>query len=129
MAYCWHGNYPCRRCFALTLELQAEGEIDLEVPEKRNVLVYQLHGKTEVNNEQIGDKQIIEFEKGGTQIQIEAQEESLILFLAGDPINEQMVQHGPFVMNTQAEIYEAMQDYQSGKMGFLAPKAATVNHS
>lgn len=104
---------------ALTLEMQEEGEIKFEISESRNILLYQLHGKTKVNGQGIGDKQLVEFEKEGTEIEIKADKESVILFLAGDPIDEPMVQHGPFVMNTQTEILEAMSDYQMGKMGFL----------
>ena len=43
------------------------------------------------------------------------------LWLAGEPIDEPMVSHGPFVMNTTTEIMEAMRDYQMGKMGMLTP--------
>jgi len=104
---------------ALTLELTNDGELSIEVPEKRNLLVYQLHGKTTINGKQIGDKQLIEFVKGGTEVHITAEKESVILFLTGDPIDEPLVQHGPYVMNSQTEILEAMRDYQMGKMGFL----------
>ena len=41
------------------------------------------------------------------------------LVLGGVPIEEKVVQHGPFVMNTESEIMEAMRDYQMGKMGVL----------
>ncbi|MBL7877835.1 MAG: pirin family protein, partial [Cyclobacteriaceae bacterium] len=39
--------------------------------------------------------------------------------LSGEPLNEEVVSHGPFVMNTQTQIMEAMRDYQMGKMGIL----------
>jgi len=42
---------------------------------------------------------------------------------AGSPINEKVVQHGPYVMNTETEILEAMRDYQKGKMGILVEEA------
>jgi redox-sensitive bicupin YhaK (pirin superfamily) len=43
-----------------------------------------------------------------------------LLFLSGEPINEKIATYGPYVMNTQTEILEAMRDYQMGKMGFLS---------
>jgi len=104
---------------ALTLELKDDGEISIKVNENRNILLYQLHGKTTINGTEIGDKQLIEFVKDGTDVRIKAEKESVILFLTGDPIDEPMVQHGPYVMNSQTEILEAMRDYQMGKMGVL----------
>ena len=59
------------------------------------------------------------FEESGDQISITAKTETEFLLLAGLPLNEPKVQHGPFVMNTETEILEAMRDYQMGKMGFL----------
>jgi len=53
------------------------------------------------------------------EILLEANTDAKLLLMAGDPINEPLVTHGPFVMNTQTEILEAMRDYQNGKMGFL----------
>ena len=41
------------------------------------------------------------------------------LLLAGEPLNEKVIRHGPFITNTEAEMKQAMQDYQSGKMGIL----------
>ncbi len=104
---------------ALTLEMEVDGALRFEIPEDRNILLYQLNGRTLVNGVELGDKQLVEFEKEGNEVIIKSSEKSLLLFLAGDPINEPMVKHGPFVMNTQTEVLEAMRDYQMGKMGFL----------
>jgi len=62
---------------------------------------------------------LIIFENKETDIEITASKNSHLLLLSGEPINEKVVQHGPFVMNTTSEIMEAMRDYQMGKMGVL----------
>ena len=56
----------------------------------------------------------------GASLEIEGADEVRALLLCGEPINETIVGHGPFVMNTQQEIQQAMVDYQSGKMGHLS---------
>ena len=58
-------------------------------------------------------------EDEGEEISFSASEESQVLLLSGSPIQEKVVQHGPFVMNSETEILEAMRDYQMGKMGIL----------
>ena len=62
------------------------------------------------------------FEQAGTTFRVEntGDGEVKVLFLSGAPLNEPIAGYGPFVMNTQEEIYDAMRDYQSGKMGRLA---------
>jgi hypothetical protein len=60
---------------------------------------------------------LVEFETYGTEIQIEASEDSILILGHALPFNEPMVAQGPFVMNTQEQISEAYQDYQSGKFG------------
>jgi len=62
---------------------------------------------------------MITFNHDGNTIEFEAKKESVILILSGIPIKEKVTQCGPFVMNTQTEILEAMLDYQQGKMGYL----------
>ncbi len=104
---------------AYTLELSEGGSLEFEVAESRNVLLYQLHGYTMVNDQQVSDTQMVHFDSEGESIIIHAQSDAVILFLTGEPINEPMTQYGPFVMNTQTEILEAMRDYEQGKMGVL----------
>jgi hypothetical protein len=62
---------------------------------------------------------MIVFNQDGNIIQFEAKQKSTLLILSGEPINEKINQYGPYVMNTQTEILEAMRDYQQGKMGYL----------
>jgi redox-sensitive bicupin YhaK (pirin superfamily) len=55
----------------------------------------------------------------GEQFTIEATEDAIILVLGGEPINEPIAAHGPFVMNTREEIVQAFEDFNKGKFGFL----------
>lgn len=105
---------------AYTLELKTGGKLSIDISSERNTMLYQLHGKTIVQDQLVGDKQLVYFSNDGETIEIEAENDSLILFLAGDPINEPMVSWGPYVMNSQTEILEAMRDFQMGKMGVLS---------
>ena len=50
--------------------------------------------------------------------------ETQVLLLGGVPLNEPVVQHGPFVMNTEAEIAAAIRDYQAGRMGSIEAASA-----
>ncbi len=60
------------------------------------------------------------FDPAGTGVKFQATEDTRILFLNGAPLNEPIVGHGPFVMNTEVEIRKAFEDYRSGAMGHLA---------
>ena len=55
----------------------------------------------------------------GEVFEIEATEETVILVLSGEPINEPIAAHGPFVMNTREELLEAFNDFNTGKFGYL----------
>ena len=62
---------------------------------------------------------MVTFNLDGEIIQFKATKKSTLLVLSGEPIKENVTQYGPYVMNTQTEILEAMRDYQQGKMGHL----------
>ena len=62
---------------------------------------------------------LVQFIKGDGEIVLKANAMAKILLISGQQIEEPLVTHGPFVMNTQTEILEAMRDYKDGKMGFL----------
>ncbi|MDG2357785.1 MAG: pirin family protein [Polaribacter sp.] len=98
------------------------GKMEIEISENHQSLIYLLDGEILVNNSDTlekGKNQMITFNQDGSTIFFDAKKESIILVLSGDPIKEKVSQHGPFVMNTQTEILEAMRDFQDGKMGYL----------
>ena len=59
-------------------------------------------------------------QRDGSQVTVEAQKDSRLLVMSGEPIEEPIARYGPFVMNTREELIQAAQDYQAGKMGHLS---------
>ncbi len=70
--------------------------------------------------ESVGEAELAMLERSGETFTVEASENTTLLLLNGQPLNEPVVGHGPFVMNTRAEIQQAIIDYQNGKMGQMA---------
>lgn len=104
---------------AYTINLKPEGALALETAENRNVLLYVLKGEVSVNGSQVKGRTLVQLSNDGTQVDLKASADTVILYSTGEPINEKVTHYGPFVMNTQTEILEAMRDYQMGKMGML----------
>lgn len=107
----------------LMVKSSGKGKMSIDLPETHEALVYLLDGEAIINNEQNlkkGATQMVTFNQDGTVIELETRAESNLLILSGVPIQEPMAQYGPYVMNTQTEIMEALRDYQMGKMGYLA---------
>ena len=105
-----------------TLEAKEDGSMAIEIPDSHNSLVYLLSGKAIINDDKTlekGKHQFIVFNTDGDAIKIEAEKDTLVLILSGEPIDEEVVSWGPYVMNTQTEIMEALRDYKQGKMGYL----------
>ncbi|MCL7753029.1 pirin family protein [Polaribacter sp. Z022] len=105
-----------------TAFVENEGKMEIEIPQNHQSLIYLLEGEILVNNSetlQKGDNQMVTFNQDGNLISFEAKKNSTLLILSGEPIKEKVTQYGPYVMNTQTEILEAMRDYQAGKMGYL----------
>lgn len=104
----------------LRFEISKGGKISVPVAKGFNTLFYQLDGKLTINDSTLTNaKQLIQFDTNGDEFQIEGIEDTRAILLAGKPIKEEVAFYGPFVMNTKQEIYDAVQDYNSGKMGKL----------
>ena len=105
-----------------TVHASESGQMTVTLPKQHQSLVYLLDGEVLVNNkEQLkkGALQMFTFNTDGEAIELKAAVESTLLILSGEPIEEEVTQYGPYVMNTQTEIMEAMRDFQQGKMGYL----------
>jgi redox-sensitive bicupin YhaK (pirin superfamily) len=103
------------------LHLKAGHRTELTVPSGYNTALFVLHGQVVLNNTQSAHSaELVLFDKEGDHIVIDTQRDATVLLLSGEPIHEPVASYGPFVMNTQAEILQAMNDYGAGKMGHLS---------
>jgi len=107
---------------AFMIEAKENGSYTFNIPENHNTVLYLISGKITVLNHVLEqDKsQFIQFNTDGNTIQLKALQNSQLLLLSGEPIHEKIATYGPFVMNTQSELINAMNDYQNGKMGTLS---------
>jgi len=100
------------------VRLNAGGKASFDLPEGHTLAVLVQSGTVLLNDEQIArDAQFAVFEREGGAIAIEANSDAKVLILSGEPIEEPVVQYGPFVMNTEAEIRQAITDFNAGKFG------------
>jgi len=97
----------------MTVALTAGSRIVLPAPRGRNVFFYIVRGKLT-----IGEAfHLVDWNDDGDEIEVEAIDDTFILFGHAKPYGEPVVAHGPFVMNTREEIVQAIRDYQMGKFG------------
>ncbi len=105
---------------AATLEVRKSGKIFIPIPQNHNAFIYLLDGKLSIDGYGLTDPlHVVNFRKDGEGIGFVAHEDTRVLLMSAEPLNEKVVSHGPFVMNDETQILEAMRDYQMGKMGVL----------
>ncbi|WP_396601203.1 pirin family protein [Algibacter sp. R77976] len=107
---------------AFILDVEVGGTFNINVPDSHQSTIYLLKGDVSINDSEtlkLNKNQLIAFNQDGEGFSIKGNEASKLLFISGNPFNEPVTTYGPYVMNTQTEIMEAMRDYQMGKMGFL----------
>jgi quercetin 2,3-dioxygenase len=102
------------------VRMSAGSRAELSLPEGHNSATVLLRGSVLVNGSAIdAEAQWALLSPGGESVQVEAKEDSILLVLSGEPIGEPVASYGPFVMNTQAELRQAVEDYRAGRMGHL----------
>lgn len=102
------------------IHVNAHAAVELRLPEGDTTTILVLNGTIQINDEQVARAEdIIVFEKEGSTITIQTNNESHLLVLSGEPIMEPVAAYGPFVMNTQEEIAAAIDDFNAGKFGQL----------
>jgi redox-sensitive bicupin YhaK (pirin superfamily) len=80
-----------------------------------------LHGTVQINGSEVArEGQLVHFDRAGSGVEIEANSDASLLWLSGEPIDEPIVGYGPFVMNSEAEIRQAIDDFNSGRFGRIA---------
>ncbi|QNN42244.1 pirin family protein [Pedobacter roseus] len=100
--------------------LNKGGEAVFNFPGNFNTGFMVIEGSVKINgSENISADHFIYFDNKGEEIKVEASENSVLLILSGQPIDEPIVQYGPFLMNTEAEIHQAIEDYNQGRFGYL----------
>ena len=100
------------------VRLAAGATATLPQPEGWTTMLVVLEGTVQVNGEAVlRQAQMATLSTEGEGVVIEANADAKVLLLAGEPIDEPVVGYGPFVMNTQAEIAEAIRDFNAGKFG------------
>ncbi|VVE65131.1 quercetin 2,3-dioxygenase [Pandoraea captiosa] len=107
------------------LRLKQGGVAELPVPQGWNAALVVLRGTVRVNTSALaGEAQMVVLERLGSGVCIEANTDAVVLLLAGEPIDEPIVGYGPFVMNSQQEIAQAIADLNSGHFAEPAPGPA-----
>jgi len=101
------------------IKLNIDGVFNAAIPASHNTAVLIINGNVQVNDTPVAEHSFVLFGNEGQDIVIKANEGAVVLLLSGEPINEPIASYGPFVMNTQLEIYEAIEDFQAGKFGVL----------
>ncbi|MGM7927385.1 pirin family protein [Yersinia enterocolitica] len=93
---------------------------EFSLPDGWNTALIVLRGTVQVNGDAIArDAEMVLLDSAGSNVTIEANNDAVLLLLSGEPIDEPIIGYGPFVMNTQEQIVEAIADFNSGRFGSM----------
>ena len=103
----------------LDIHLPADASFEHPLPAGHNAFVVVYRGAVDIAGQRVPEKQlaILHNDPAADGVRVSAREDSRLLLIAGQPLNEPIAQYGPFVMNTEQEIYQAINDYRSGRLG------------
>lgn len=103
------------------VRLNAGKAVEFELPAGWTTALAALRGNVRINGDTPAhEAQLAVLDRAGAKVAIAADTDAKLLLLAGEPIDEPIVGHGPFVMNNQQQIIEAINDFNSGRFGRIA---------
>jgi redox-sensitive bicupin YhaK (pirin superfamily) len=105
------------------LRLNAGRRLSLSLPSGHTIALYVLSGALKVGTQTVEATEMAVMEREGTELVADVTQDAVVLLLSGEPLNEPIVGHGPFVMNAREEIMQAMQDYNNGKFGQIVAES------
>lgn len=107
--------------YMLNSKIKKGAKLEFCFPENYNTGLLVIEGSISINGtEKAPTDHFVLMANDGEVFSIEASEDAIVLVLSGEPINEPIAAHGPFVMNTRKELVEAWDDFQAGKFGQLS---------
>ena len=104
---------------AYNARLKKDATLNLSFPIEYNTGLLIIEGNVKVNGINAHADHFALLKNDGENFTIDATEDSIVLILSGEPINEPIVAYGPFVMNTWEEVEQAVSDVNAGKFGVL----------
>ena len=99
----------------LDIHLPAGATFETAVPDTHNAFLYVYRGAVTVGATQVDSRRMGILSNTGDCVTLTATDNTRLILIAGRPLNEPIVQYGPFVMNTQEEIHQALDDYRNGR--------------
>lgn len=102
------------------VRLKRDAELDLALPEGHAVILVVLSGRLVANGQDAGAAEALLLDCEGDGVRLSAEADTTLLVLTGEPIDEPIVGYGPFVMNSEDEIRQAVEDFNSGRFGEIA---------
>lgn len=129
----YHGTQGFNKMFSnlliLDVRMKAGSSYEFTIPSNYNICIYNLDNRIVVGNFGMVDAfYMVYFNMDGEVIPVSCMEDTRLLVLAGEPLNEPLQTYGPFVMNNQTEVMQAIKDYQMGKMGVLIEDEFTASN-
>ena len=100
-------------------KLKKDAKLAFSTPANFNTGLLSLEGDINVNETTVPADNFVLFANDGEEFSVEAETDAMFFVLSGEPLGEPIASYGPFVMNTQDEIRQAMRDYGTGKFGHL----------
>ena len=124
----YHGAQGPARTFSpmqvWDVRLNKGARVSFKLNDGDTAALFVMNGDLQLaGGESAGEATLVVFERAGSTLELAVLEDTKLLLLSGEPFDEPIVGYGPFVMNSEAEIRQAMLDYQSGKMGHIAAPA------